>query len=74
MKAAKIKLPQIITADDYHNFSVIEEQLNSVADIKMKAKEIGYGNGEYVGILYTGAKPKKEEIKKMLEEKGITLD
>lgn len=74
MKAAKIILPQIVIANDYHAFFDLQETLNSVTDIKVKTEEIGFSRGEYVGILYAGTKPKKEEIQKMLAKKKITLE
>lgn len=74
MKTAKIKLPQIVTANDYHGFSEMAEQINMVADITVKGKEIGFSGGEYVGILYTGAMPTKDEIKKLLTKEKIQLE
>lgn len=57
----KIKLPIILRADDYHEFSNISDALNSVLIHEsnkeaVKFQEIGYLNGDYHAIFFDSAK------------------
>ena len=72
-KVAKINLPQLVEANDYHTFGELQETINSLTDIKVKVKEIGFTGGTYVGVIYSGEKPDSKQIKKMLEEKNLEL-
>lgn len=68
------KFPTFCEADDYHEFSFIRDQLNSMttpdSDI-IKYDELGCYYGTYIAVLYTGKKPAKKEIIKMFLKEGL---
>ena len=45
--------PKLITVDDYHEFDIIQKYINLV-NKDAKVKEIGFKNGRYLGVIYTG--------------------
>ena len=67
-------LPKVITVTDYHEFRDLEETLKIILDKKVKVKELGFADGEYVGVVYAGKQPTKGELAIMLANKGIAFD
>ena len=72
MDRITIELPKIIEARDYHEFDSLKYMLNQQFDVDhfIKFEEIS-AEVPYVAVFYTGQKPDKSGIDKMLKEKGI---
>jgi len=69
----EIELPQVIECSDYHDFDEEQDILEKYG-IKIKIKEMGFNAPEYIGLVYTGKKPSKEEIDRCCQRDiGMTL-
>jgi hypothetical protein len=55
-KSHIVSLPQIVEAQDYHDFVTIEEALNQVFEESVKVEEIGFNaeTGQYEGLAFCG--------------------
>lgn len=52
MKNAKIKFPQVVFADDYHEFNYLQRVLRSFGVKYLKFQEVGMTRGKYVAVFY----------------------
>jgi len=68
-----INLPIVIAFPDYHDMHEMARMLNGlhIKDSEVKAKEIGFRNGQYVGIIYLR---KQDEDFERLKKKWATRD
>lgn len=56
-------LPVLVTEDDYHGFSILEEHLNKIFCSKITVEELGLNtSGLYVGMVYLGRRPKASVV------------
>jgi len=63
----KIPMPQVIDADDYHEFDVLKGTLNKYrtrGSRKVRYFEIGF-NGKYLAVFYQTSKREAEEWLKL---------
>ena len=74
LTSVNINIPIIISFDDYHEISYIENILKNIIP-NIKSYEINVEDdldeeidGNYYGLYYIGNKPNKNEIKKLFEE------
>lgn len=51
--AVKVNLPTSIQVDDYHEFAGIGDNLEQIIP-GVKVKEVGFVDGQYVGVVYKG--------------------
>ena len=67
-KTYSIKLPFVKRFSDYHEIDNLEDTLNSDGGIgkKIKSHECGFVAPYYLGLFYTGKRPSKAEILKMI--------
>jgi len=75
---SEINLPGLVTARDYHDFPVIQDQLNQLAarGEVVKVVELGLDaqSAMYVGLVYAkGSKPGKSDVKFMVSSRGYEL-
>lgn len=71
-KEIKHAFPVAYAADDYHEFSLVVETLESILKTKVKYTEIGFYDGSYRALFYL---KKDKKYKEMLEEhKALYLD
>lgn len=64
-----VSLPQIVEADDYHEFATMAETLNQVFDEEIKVEEIGfnYQTGKYEGLSFCGRSAKRIKARRYKE-------
>lgn len=64
-----VSLPQIVEAQDYHDFAAIEQALNLIFKEKIKVEEIGFNpeTGQYEGIVFAGRSAEAIKRKRALE-------
>lgn len=72
MYIVNLKLPRLITVSDYHEFQDLEDKLR-ILKKDLRVAEVGFDNGEYVGVVYTGRKPGKLELRELADEQDIEL-
>ena len=71
----ELKLPNIVRAEDYHEFYGIQEKINGlVARGKVTVAELGFSERMYVGLVYTGRKPAKAVVAELLKRHKIELE
>lgn len=68
-KKTQLTLPQSIEVSDYHEFDSINDLFKQIG-LKVKVKEIGFYDGYYTGIVYTGrlTDPENAKLVKQLKE------
>lgn len=72
MKSA-LKLPNLITCDDYHEFPDVQDMLRHLTGSNaIKVKEVCF-NGNYVGVVYIGAKPDRAVIARLAKAQSVEL-
>ena len=62
-----VKLPQIVEADDYHEFKYIQDVL-AVINPKIRVTEVGFGETKYVGLIHANTRAHKNLIKQLTAE------
>ena len=74
-KELSVALPQILEAQDYHDFYNIECVLNQVFAEKIKVEEIGfnYKTGQYEGVVFCGRSAEGMKKKRHKELQLIEL-
>lgn len=73
MSKLTLKLPRLIQCGDYHEFDEVQSTLrNLVGNNLVKVKEIGMTDS-YVGVVYIGKKPSKDQLKELAAKQGISL-
>lgn len=78
MSKVEIKLPAIVFADDYHEFPFQQDLLRSLVakdSRRLKVYDLGLdeNTAKYVGLVYFGERPKKEDIEVLLKEKKVSM-
>ncbi len=63
--------PQVGSFGDYHDIDYLVNDLNKLGmfNKKIRCAEVGF-SGEYWGVFYIGRKPKKADIKELLDKAG----
>ena len=66
-------LPQIVEAEDYHDFATIEEALNQVFDERITVEEIGFNckTSMYEGLAFCGRSAKRIKARRLKQLKQI---
>lgn len=72
MYSIEVKLPRLITADDYHEFGRIEYTLRKLNG-DLSCCEVGFDGTDYVGVVYCGEMPGFDELCKLAQEQDIYL-
>lgn len=75
-------LPRVIFARDYHEFAADADFMTRLQPkakyglnpLKIKTVEIGMAGTMYVGVMYAGHKPGKNEINRFLKMEGVELE
>lgn len=73
MYLVNVKLPVLITAADYHEFSGIKSVLKKM-DRSLRCAEVGFNGLQYVGVIYAGRKPGKAELRDLAAEQRVVLE
>ena len=66
----ELQLPKMIEVADYHEFIDLSDKLWAI-NPQLKVAEVGFYEGSYVGIVYTGSKKEPENanlIKKIQKQ------
>lgn len=75
MNKVTVALPRLVCVSDYHEFDQISDTINNLLDKKVvRVKEIGFAEGEYVGVVYTGHQPNTTQLKELCTKNKITLE
>lgn len=71
-----LKLPRLVTANDYHEFADIQRLLRIVTDRKVHVYEVGFDvdYSEYVAVVYVGRKPSKRVIGQLAHIQKLSWD
>lgn len=64
---ANIRLPQVISVLDYHDFRDIRNTM-AMFDLKVKHVELGLLDGMYVGIIYQNRCPSFKKQKELVSQ------
>ena len=67
-----VSLPTLVEVRDYHELQEMElhfKELNG----SIKVAELSF-NGTYIGVVYVGKKPSKEEISKLAKKMKIDIE
>lgn len=67
-----INVPRLVSVNDYHELCSMESVFQTL-NSELKVSEIGYGEG-YVGVIYCGTKPSKEEIIALAVKQNFYLE
>lgn len=74
----ELKLPNIVFAEDYHQFYDIECMITELlVSGKVTVREIGFDSdmGSYVAVVYAGdVKPDQSVIAELLKSNDVELD
>jgi hypothetical protein len=67
----EITLPQIVLADDYHEFASHGAMATLLKDLnpQLKLAEVGFIESKYLGVIYTGRRPARAKILEMIKNR-----
>jgi hypothetical protein len=68
-KLLAVRLPEVVTEEDYHGFYVLQEHLTTIFKRKITVLELGINDaGRYVALVYSGRKPRQSVIDKYISK------
>lgn len=70
----ELTLPCVSEFYDYHDIDCLADDMKKHFNVKIKCFEVGFSDGLYIGCFYVGVKPTKEEVEKLMEKAGISLE